>query len=37
MKDERGDHGERSPVAELLGEKTWEMRRLRRAQGPDPS
>lgn len=37
FKDERGVYGERSPVPELLGEKTWEMRKLKRAKGPDPS
>lgn len=31
MKDERGAYEERSLVSELLGEKTWEMRRLKRA------
>jgi hypothetical protein len=37
FKDERGVYEERSLVSELLREKTWEMRRLKRAKGPDPS
>jgi hypothetical protein len=37
QKDERGENGERDPDPELLGEKTWGMRRLKRAGGPDPS